>query len=79
MLSYVVLLLLLVLFLIGTGGEFSVFCLCEAVWLLLVVDWLKWELLCSGKLHGLWGEYKHLVLASVVWASACVLTSCCFC
>ncbi|XP_050896219.1 uncharacterized protein LOC127102950 [Lathyrus oleraceus] len=38
-------------YLLGTGEEFSVFCLCEAVWLLLVVDWLKGELLCSGKLH----------------------------
>ncbi|XP_050909119.1 uncharacterized protein LOC127122888 [Lathyrus oleraceus] len=39
-------------YLFGTEGEFSVFCLCEAVWLLLVVDWLKGELFE--------GEYKHL-------------------
>ena len=44
------------------------FCLCEAVWLLLVVDWLKGELLCFGKLHGLEGEYKHLcVLMFASW------------
>ncbi|KAI5408004.1 hypothetical protein KIW84_054020 [Lathyrus oleraceus] len=51
-------------YLFGTGGEFSVFCLCEAVWLLLGVDWLKGELLCSGKLHGLEGEYKRLISVS---------------
>ena len=48
------------MFFFGTGGEFSMLCLCEAMWLLLVVDWLKGELLCFGKLHGLQGEYKHL-------------------
>ncbi|XP_050902786.1 uncharacterized protein LOC127115239 [Lathyrus oleraceus] len=45
-------------YLFGTWGEFFVFCLCEATWLLLVVDWLKGELLCSRKLHGLQGEYR---------------------
>jgi hypothetical protein len=45
-----------------------VFCLCEVVWLLLVMDWLEGELLCSGKLHGLEGEYKHLcVLMFASW------------